>query len=259
MSDNPKSVEIHNKSMNGNSKSLLICGESGSGKSFSLMNMRDQKGILYINCEGGKPLPFKNGFKQITIEDPQEIFGLLDAIESDETKRYHTVVIDTVSFMMNRYESLHVIGAASTMAGWANYGQFFPKLIYEYIANRRVFVIMLGHLEATLNNETGHTDYKVPVKGALQKNGLEAFFTTVINCRKVGLKDILKDSEEGPLLKITDRDRSLGYMHVFQTRTVKSTVGDRIRSPWALFQDNETYINNDAQVVVDRLMEYYAD
>ena len=244
--------------MTKNPKSLLICGQSGDGKSFSLINMRDQEGILYINCEGGKPLPFKNKFKEITIDDPREIFDLLDRVEEDQTQRYHTVVIDTISFMMNRYESVHVIGTANTMAAWGAYGQFFPKLIYDHIANYRVFVVMLGHLDAQLNDETGRTDYSVPVKGALKKNGLEAYFTTVINCKKLNLKDILKEAKEGVALQITDRDRQLGFMHVFQTRTVKSTVGDRIRSPWALFSDDETYINNDTQVVVDRLMKYYA-
>jgi len=117
---------------------------------------------------------------------------------------------------------------------------------------------MLGHLDALLNETTGRTDYMVPVKGALKKNGLEAYFTTVINCKKLALKDILKDAKEGALLTITDRDRNLGYKHVYQTRTVRSSVGDRIRSPWALFDDDQAYIDNDAQVVVDKLVRYYA-
>ncbi len=242
-----------------NPKSVLICGESGSGKSFSLMNLRDPKGVVYINCEGGKPLPFKSQFKNITIDDPKEIFDLMDQINEDPKKRFHTIIIDTISFMMNRYESVHVIGAANGMAAWGNYGQFFPTLIYDYVAKSNAFVIMFGHLDAVLNEDTGRTDYNVPVKGALKKNGLEAYFTTVINCRKLNLKDIKRDAEEGPVLTITDRDRQLGYMHVFQTRTVKATVGDRIRSPWALFSDDETYINNDSQVVIDRLMKFYAN
>jgi len=240
-------------------KSVLICGQSGDGKSFSLKNLRDQQGVVYINCEGGKPLPFKNKFKEVTIDDPMEIFDLVDQINEDPQQRFHTIVIDTISFMMNRYESVHVIGAANTMAAWGNYGQFFPKLIYDHVAKGRAFVVMLGHLDAVLNEDTGRTDYSVPVKGALKKNGLEAYFTTVVNCRKLNLKEILKEAKESAVLQITDRDRALGYMHVFQTRTVKSTVGDRIRSPWALFSDEETYINNDAQTVVDRLMKYYAD
>lgn len=245
--------------MSENPNSVLICGESGSGKTFSLMNMRDQKGILYINCEGGKPLPFKNKFKRITIDDPTEIFDLLDQINDDPQGRFHTVIIDTISFMMNRYESVHVINAPNTMSAWGSYGQFFPKLIYDHVAKGKAFVIMLGHLDALLNEATGRYDYMVPVKGALKKNGLEAYFTTVINCKKLGIKDIMKEAKEGAALTISNRDRELGYMHVFQTRTVRSSVGDRIRSPWGLFSDSETYINNNAQSVVDRLMRYYAD
>lgn len=240
-------------------KSILISGESGVGKSFSLMNIRGQEGVLYLNCEGGKPLPFNNKFKRVTIDDPLEIFDLLEKVKADAKNRYHTIVIDTISFMMNRYESLHVLGAANTMAAWGNYGQFFPKLIYDYIAPLEQHVIMLGHLEAVLNEETGRTDYKVPVKGNLNKNGLEAYFTTVLNARKVAIKEIEKEAEEGGLLTISDRDRHLGFKHVFQTRTVKQTVGDRIRSPWGLFKDEETYIDNNVQKVIDRLKAYYAE
>lgn len=240
-------------------KSILISGESGVGKSFSLMDIRGQEGVLYLNCEGGKPLPFNNKFKRVTIDDPLEIFDLLEKVKADAKNRYHTIVIDTISFMMNRYESLHVLGATNTMAAWGNYGQFFPKLIYDYIAPLEQHVIMLGHLEAVLNEETGRTDYKVPVKGNLNKNGLEAYFTTVLNARKVAIKEIEKEAEEGGLLTISDRDRHLGFKHVFQTRTVKQTVGDRIRSPWGLFKDEETYIDNNVQKVIDRLKAYYAE
>ncbi len=245
--------------MSENPNSVLICGESGAGKSFSLINLRNQEGVLYINCEGGKPLPFKNKFKRITIDDPEEIFDIFEQINEDTTGRYHTIVIDTISFMMNRYETVHVLNSANTMAAWGEYAQFFPKLVYDYVAKAKPFVIMLGHLDALLNEETGKINFMVPVKGSLKKNGLEAYFTTVINCKKLSIKDIMKDAEETKLLTITDRDKDLGYKHVFQTRTVKATVGDRVRSPFGLFSDEETYIDNDAQVVVDQLQNYYSD
>jgi len=240
-------------------KSVLISGESGVGKSASLRNMRGHEGVLYINCEGGKPLPFKNKFKRVTIDDPEEIFDIYDQIISDNSGRFHTAVIDTVSFMMNRYESVHVNNAANTMSAWGSYGQFFPKLIYDYVAKFQGYSVMLGHLESILDENTGRYSYSVPVKGNLKKNGLEAYFTTVLNARKVTIKDIEKDAEEGKLLKITDRDQALGYKHVFQTRTTKGTVGDRIRSPFGLFSDEETYIENDVQVVIDQLNGYYAE
>lgn len=240
-------------------KSVLICGESGAGKSSSLRNLRGQEGVLYINCEGGKPLPFKNKFKRVTIDDPMEIFDLFEQLIADTTGRFHTVVIDTISFMMNRFESVHVLNSSNTMAAWGHYGQFFPKLMYDYVAKYQGYVIMLGHLDANLNEDTGKWDYTVPVKGALKKNGLEAYFTTVVNARKLSIKDIEKDAQQGGLLTVTPRDLDLGYKHVFQTRTTKATVGDRIRSPFGLFEDGETYIDNDAQLLIDQLAGYYQE
>lgn len=240
-------------------KSLLIAGESGAGKSFSLMNIKGPEGVLYLNCEGGKPLPFKNKFKRVTIEDPLEVFDILEKVKSDSKGRYHTIIFDTVSFLMNRFESVHVLGAQNTMKAWGDYGQYFPKLIYDYVAPLEQHTIMLGHLEGILNEETQRVEYKVPVKGALAKNGIEAYFTTVLYARKMAIKDIEKEAEEGPMLTITERDRNLGYKHVLQTRTTKQTVGDKIRSPWGLFKDDETYIDNDVQAVIDRLKAYYAD
>jgi predicted ATP-dependent serine protease len=136
-------------------KSLLIAGESGAGKSMSLMNFRGQEGVLYLNCESGKPLPFKNKFKRITIDDPLEIFELYQKLIDNPGSRYHTVVIDTVSFMMERYEAVHVHGSANTMKAWGEYGAFFKTLMYDYVAKADVYSVMLGHLDGELQEETG--------------------------------------------------------------------------------------------------------
>lgn len=239
-------------------KSILIAGESGSGKSACLRNLRGQEGVLYINCEGGKPLPFKNKFKRVTIDDPNEIFDLYDQVIANPG-RFHTIVTDTVSFMMDRFESVHVIGSANTMAQWGAYGQFFKTLMYDHVAKFPGYSVMLGHLDAQLDENTGKYSYTVPVKGALKKNGLEAYYTTVIGAKKATIKEIEKDAKEGKLLKISERDRELGYKHVFQTRTTRATVGDRLRSPFGLFEDDETFIDNDIQLVIDQLVGYYAE
>ena len=241
-------------------KSVLIAGESGGGKSTSLMNLRGQEGVLYLNCEGGKPLPFKNKFKRVTIDDPLEIMELYQAIIDNPGKRFHTVIVDTVSFMMDRFEAVHVNGSANTMKAWGDYGAFFRTLIYDYVAKADVYSIFLGHLDGELHEESGQMRYTVPVKGALKKNGLEAYFTTVLVAKKMKIKDIEKDVDDSnKLLNITERERDLGYKHVFQTRTTRQTVGDRIRSPMGLFSDSETYIDNDAQKVIDQLVGYYAE
>ena len=70
----------------------------------------------------------------------------------------------------------------------------------------------------------------------------------------------LKDLEAYPndLLKVTLREESLGFKYVFQTQITKDTVQERMRSPMGLFTDAETFIDNDAALVLKRLNEYYA-
>lgn len=247
--------------MSDNPKGLLICGGSGDGKSTSLRELANApdkgKGVLYINAEGGKPLPFKHNFKEVTIDDPYEVCNLIEQVNENPGK-FHTIIIDTISFLMNRFESVHVIGSSNTMAAWGDYGQFFPSLMYDYVAKATVNVIMLGHLD-TVIDDAGNSKSAVPVKGALARNGLEAYFTTVINARKVSLKEIAKEGAESPLLNITKREESMGFKHVFQTQTTAKTLGDRIRSPFGLFSDEEVFIDNDITLVIKRLQEYYAD
>lgn len=244
-----------------NPKSIMICGESGHGKSCSLLGIQDREDVLYFNCEGGKPLPFKNKFKKKTITDPEDIIDFLEELERlqddpDEEQPFNFVVIDTVSFMMDMYETVHVIGSANTQKAWGNYAQFFRRLINQS-AKVDAFFIFLGHLDTWLDEEAGYMRSAVPVKGALSKKGLEAFFTTVINVSKQKVKDLKKTPND--LLDITEEDEELGYKHVFQTRTTKQTVGDRIRSPLGLFERDQLYIDNDVFPVLKRLTEYYAD
>ena len=238
-------------------KSVLICGESGSGKSVSLMNIRNPEGVVYFNCEGGKPLPFNAKFKQVIVDDQLEILEYFEQLNQNKSGKFHTAIIDTASFMMDRFEAVHVHGAADGQRAWGEYGKFFRTLIYDAIGQSPLFVIVLGHLDGILNESTGIVEYKVPVKGALKKNGLEAYFTTVLNCKKMPLRKVEPFSENNTLLKITDRDRDLGYKHVFQTRTMKETVGDRIRTPIGMFKDEELFTNNDVQIIMDRLTKYY--
>lgn len=40
---------------------ILIGGESGTGKSASLMNIKDQEGVLYLNCEAGELFAWVSG------------------------------------------------------------------------------------------------------------------------------------------------------------------------------------------------------
>ena len=41
-----------------NDNLVLVVGKSAAGKSASLMGLENPEGVMYLNCEAGKKLPF---------------------------------------------------------------------------------------------------------------------------------------------------------------------------------------------------------
>lgn len=245
-----------------NPKSVLICGESGHGKSSSLLGLADREDVLYLNCEAGKPLPFKNKFTKQTITDPEDIIDFIEELaDKGDDNPFNFVIIDTVSFMMDMYERLHVTGSSNTQKAWGDYGQFFPRLMDATAKAEKVFFIFLGHLDAYLDEDEGMMKYRVPVKGSLKTKGLEAYFTTVLYAKRMRIKDIVKGVGEAgnKLLNIKPKEEAQGFKYVFLTDSDKTTIGGRIRSPLGMWSDEELYIDNNAHSVLKRLHEYYSD
>ena len=92
---------------------VLLCGKSATGKSASLMGIEKPEGVMYLNCEAGKKLPFRSKFKEYTITDPLQINEAFDAAES--MPEVHTIVIDSLTYLLDMYESLYVLNSANTM------------------------------------------------------------------------------------------------------------------------------------------------
>lgn len=230
---------------------LLVCGESSTGKSVSLANLEN---VLYLNCESGKMLPFKpKSFIQKTITDPYQVYEAFEWAEAqDEIK---AIVIDGLNYLMDMYESVHVLNSTNTMAGWSNYSQYFKNLMQQYVAKSSKAVIFTAHTKTALNEKNMVMETKVPIKGALANQGIESYFSCIVSTKKVTL-DTLADYEND-LLTYTERENKLGFKYVFQTQITKETVDERMRSPMGLFSDEETYINNDVDLVLKRLNDYY--
>lgn len=241
--------------MSQNNHLMLISGESASGKSASLMNIKNQERWIYLNCEAGKHLPFRNKFVTKVIDDPYQIFQAFEHVAKNPDK-YDGIIIDTLTFLMDMFESQYVLGSANTMQGWSDYGQFFKELMQKHVATAQVAVIILAHTRSDYNEKTLSVNTKVPVKGALQNNGIEAYFSTVVSTKKVNLDDL--EEFKNDLLNVSEQDKRLGYKHVFQTQLTEGTIGERIRSPMGMFTYEQTYIDNDAQLLLDHLIEYYS-
>lgn len=236
-----------------NDQLVLVTGKSTAGKSMSLMNLKDPGGVMYLNCEAGKRLPFPAKFDQYKIVDPVQVYEAFQAAEN--MANCHTIVIDSQTYLMDMYETIYVTDSTNTMAAWGKFSQYFKNLMQSYVAQSSKNVIFTAHSMDVLNESEMIMETKVPVKGSLKNNGIESYFSVVIAAKRMSLKKL--ESYSSPLLTISDEEQMLGYKYVFQTRVTKETVNERLRGPLGLFAVNESFIDNDMQLVLDRLQDYY--
>lgn len=233
---------------------VLISGKSATGKSASLMGLKDPEGVMYLNCESGKKLPFNAKFQQYTITDPLQIYEAFQVAETMPS--IHTIVVDTLTYLMDMYESLYVLNAANTMKAWGDFSQYFKNLMQQYVAKSSKNVIFMAHTADTLNESEMIMETKVPVKGSLKNNGIESYFSVILSSKKIKLKGL--DGYTSKLLNVTPEEEALGFKYVFQTKLTKDTVNERLRGPLGMWDTKETFIDNNVQLVIDRLREYYA-
>ena len=235
-----------------NDNLVLLVGKSAAGKSASLMNLPNPQGVMYLNCEAGKKLPFRSKFKEFTITDPLQVEEAFVAAEG--MPDVHTIVVDSLTYLMDMYESNYVLTSANTMKAWSDFAQYYKRLMQTHVAKSSKNVVFIAHVSDTMNDEMV-METCVPIKGSIKNNGVESYFSCVIAAKKVLMKELKDYSND--LLEITPEEEALGYKHVFQTKLTKKTVGDRLRSPLGMWDQQETYIDNDMNKVFGRLHEYY--
>ena len=238
-----------------NNHLVLVSGKSSSGKSASLLSMDKPEGVMYLNCENGKKLPFKSKFKEHTVTDPTQIYQAFS--EAEKMKDIHTIVIDTLTYLMDMYESTKVLTSTNTMQAWGQYAQYMKQLMSQIVAKSTKNVVFLAHTSDVLNEAEMINETMVKVKGSLMNQGIESFFTCVISTKKVALGKLDDKVAKSSLFSASAEDKENGFKYVFQTRLTKETVNERIRSPMGMWDIKETYIDNNLQNVITRLHEYY--
>ena len=238
-----------------NNNLVLLCGKSATGKSASLQMLKNPEGVMYLNCENNKKLPFNSKFKEFTITDPTDVPDAIDSVKGD--KKIHTIVIDSLTYLMDMYESTKVLTSTNTMKAWGSYAQFMKNMMAQNVGNSDKNIIFIAHTSDIFNESEMVNETMVKVKGSLMNTGIESYFSTVIACKKLGNKRL--ESYKSPLLTYNEEEKELEFKYVFQTKLTKDTVNERIRSPMRMWSTQETYIDNDLQSILDRLHEYYDD
>lgn len=198
---------------------VLILGNSGTGKSASLRNFKEDE-ICVINC-AGKPLPFQNRFEQHTPCFDRLTKDVLDAMDQTEKK---VIVVDDAQYIMS-FQYMRRIHEN----GWDKWndiqGDFFTIIqACDYMPDD-VIVYFLSHIAV---DENGFEKIKTMGKMLDEKITIEGLFTTV-------LKTSVQDGKYYFLTQNSGRD------------TVKSPIG--------MFDSYA--IDNDLKYVDTKIRNYY--
>ncbi len=236
-----------------NKNIVLIMGKPNTGKSTSLMNLRNQDKMVYLNTDL-KELPFKSRFmKTVEVADAMDVLSYIAEIE--KAAPVEGAVLDTLTFLMSMYERQYVSNSVNTQKAWGDYGIFYKEFIHAIKAGSKDYAI-LAHEDTFLNEQSMQMETRIPVKGSVGKVGVEADFTTILSTKQMPIKKL--EGHENDLLHITDEEREDGFKYVFCTRVTKESIGEKMRSAIGLWNRNELYIDNDLNQVFDRLKQYYA-
>ncbi len=138
---------------------------------------------------------------------------------------------------------------------WGDYASFYKKLIHKIKGGNKNYAI-IAHAKDVMNESEMVLENKVPIKGSVGATGMEADFSTILGTKAISVKEALKWNND--LLTISDNEKEDGVKYVFQTRIDKDTLGHKYRSQLGLWKREEKYINNDLNLVFNRLNEYYS-
>jgi len=201
---------------------VLIIGKSGSGKSTSMRNFKnDEIGLINVSK---KPLPFRGSFDSTLNSD--EYPTIANALKKTEKK---SIVIDDAGYLIvNQFMKGHSnAGSGNGIFSFYNkVGDSFWNLIEQVKTlpdDKIVYFIM--HED---KNEFGDVKPKTIGKILDEKVCLEGMFTIVLRAYKDDKKYVFKTQSDG---------------------------FDVCKSPIGMFQTDE--IDNDLKLVDTTIREYY--
>ena len=210
-------------------KMLLVMGEQGSGKSFSLKNL-PPKEHFYIDCDkkGMNYKGWRNDYNEeqknyMKCNDGETIVNLLKSI-SEKAKHIKYVSIDTINSIMIADELKR--SKQKGFDKWDDMANIILQIIMVVPDLRDdLTVIFIGH---TQTSDDGFTQLKTNGR-KLNKIGVEGYFNTVLLAKCVNAEN---------------------NEYVFETKANNSTA----RTPYEAF-DTMT-IPNDIVKVIEVIREY---
>lgn len=245
---------------------VLICGFPASGKTTSLMYIKEPKSVYYLGCEFGKHLPFPNpGFTVRALDDPDKLLPGFQVIS--KKPEIKTIVIDSLTYWLEQVECKYVMAKDAPSRGydkWTDYKRCYFDLITKgFMINEHQDLIVMAHnIREEVN---GVVTTRVAVRGELKRLEVESLWDYVIYCERKPVEEL--EEFHNKYLKITPREKRLGYKFVFKVLPYGKDQ-ERIRSPhlmWDIYEDketgeyvDETYIDANINYIKERWVDYYS-
>lgn len=212
-------------------RTLLVMGESGSGKTTSIRTL-DPKTTLVIDCDkkglsfkGWKKLYNKQNKNYIKTSNVDIIWDFLKRASGQDLAHIKTVVIDTLNGIMidDEFNRMH----EKSYDKWQDLAASIYGLVTDVNELREdMTVVCMAHCQ-TDRDDNGYLFTRMKTSGKkLDKIVVESKFTTVL----------LAKADNGK--------------YVFETQANHSTA----KSPMGCFEDME--IPNDLKYVIDKLDKY---
>lgn len=198
---------------------VLILGESGTGKSASMRNFKDDE-VAVINV-AGKPLPFKNKIRSLNSDSYTKIKAYINDLVNDG---YKTIVIDDAQYLM-----ANEFMRRATERGYDKFTEIAQNFwllinsIKEIPSN--IIVYLMAHIE---RDPSGNEKIKTIGKMLDEKITVEGMFTIV--------------------LKTNVTDGQYGFI-------TQNSGHDTVKSPIGMFPS--FVIDNDLKYVDEKIRNYY--
>lgn len=236
-------------------RTIMICGEPNTGKSTSLRNLKERERYAYLNCDD-KPLPIggANAFlvnQRITSATDVEAFYP----QLEEADKCKGIILDSMTYMMSKFHR-KIKEEVSGFDIWNAYADFYYRWNDLVKDSNKVHIIM-AHTNTSLNEQAGAMESRIQVSGQVGKTGPEADQTLIVTSKQMSVGKLEKHVNKN--LVITEQERLRGMKYVFSVQLTKETVGDRTRAPWGFWNEDEMYIDNDVQIILDRWTEFYGE
>lgn len=210
---------------------ILIIGESGTGKSASMRNLNPEE-CAVINVMN-KTLPFKSAkkFPAISADNYKSIVDALERLSQNQTKKI--IIIDDFQYLMANAWMRSLLAPKTKDSEFQKYKEI-GFTAWDIIMKAKALpndktVFFLSHSET---DETGKSQCKTIGKLLNEKVCIEGMFTVVLNTE-------------------VHTDKPINNRYFFQTQ---NTGRNTSKSPMGMFESE--LIPNDLSLVIQSIKNY---